>query len=63
MLTCLFQNLVISEPRRRTQIKRYGQDESVVNMSELDTSNSDTDEDQPLGGLTRRGKFTVALLN
>nr|CAD7581046.1 unnamed protein product [Timema californicum] len=26
----------MSEPRRRTQIKRYGHDESVVDMSELD---------------------------
>merc|ERR1712071_424995 len=34
--------LVLSEPRRRTQIKRYGQDEGVMDVSELEsTSNSD----------------------
>uniref|UniRef100_A0A0C9QNG6 Chd7_2 protein n=1 Tax=Fopius arisanus TaxID=64838 RepID=A0A0C9QNG6_9HYME len=46
------EDLVISEPRRRTQIKRYGHDESVVDMSELDSSD-DSDDD---GGLTGRGK-------
>jgi hypothetical protein len=35
---------VISEPRRRTQIKRYGHDETVPDMSELESS-SDSDED------------------
>merc|ERR1712071_352842 len=34
--------LVLSEPRRRTQIKRYGQDEGVMDVSDLEsTSNSD----------------------
>lgn len=47
---------MISEPRRRTQIKRYGHDESVVDMSELDSSD---DSDDDLGsGLTGRGMFT-----
>ncbi|CAB3373521.1 Hypothetical predicted protein [Cloeon dipterum] len=46
--------LVISEPRRRTQIKRYGQDESVMDMSELDSS-SDSDEDGGVRG-TRSGR-------
>lgn len=46
--------LVISEPRRRTQIKRYGHDESVVDMSELDSSDDNSDDDGG-GGLTGRG--------
>lgn len=46
--------LVISEPRRRTQIKRYGHDESVVDMSELDSSDDNSD-DETSGGLTGRG--------
>lgn len=49
--------LVISEPRRRTQIKRYGHDESVVDMSELDSS--DDSDDELGGGLTGRGMFTA----
>ena len=48
--------LVISEPRRRTQIKRYGHDESVVDMSELDSS-EDNSDDETGGGLTGRGMF------
>ena len=47
--------MVISEPRRRTQIKRYGHDESVVDMSELDSS--DDSEDETGGSLTGRGMF------
>jgi chromodomain-helicase-DNA-binding protein 7 len=46
--------LVISEPRRRTQIKRYGHDESQVDMSELDSS-SDSDEEGGVRGT--RSKF------
>lgn len=60
MVCCqLLQNeLVISEPRRRTQIKRYGHDESVVDMSELDSS-SESDEDPSIGVGRGRGKGTV----
>ncbi|XP_055681908.1 uncharacterized protein LOC129789277 isoform X4 [Lutzomyia longipalpis] len=36
-------DLVMTEPRRRTQIKRYGHDESVMEMS--DDSGTDTDEE------------------
>lgn len=53
--------LVISEPRRRTQIKRYGHDESVVDMSELDSS--DDSDDELGGGLTGRGMFTACALH
>ena len=53
----ILQNeLVISEPRRRTQIKRYGHDESVVDMSELETS-SESDEDPSIGVGRGRGKY------
>lgn len=45
--------MVISEPRRRTQIKRYGHDESVVDMSELDSSDDNSDDEGC--GLTGRG--------
>uniref|UniRef100_A0A6B2EIQ7 Putative snf2 family dna-dependent atpase n=1 Tax=Phlebotomus kandelakii TaxID=1109342 RepID=A0A6B2EIQ7_9DIPT len=37
------EDLVMTEPRRRTQIKRYGHDESVMEMSE--DSVTDTDEE------------------
>lgn len=45
---------MISEPRRRTQIKRYGHDESQVDMSELDSS-SDSDDELGRGS---RGKLS-----
>nr|CAD7406195.1 unnamed protein product [Timema poppensis] len=48
-------DLVMSEPRRRTQIKRYGHDESVVDMSELDSS-SESDEDPSIGVGRGRGR-------
>jgi hypothetical protein len=51
----LQNQLVISEPRRRTQIKRYGHDESMMDMSELDSS---SDSDDELGRGTR-GKNTL----
>jgi chromodomain-helicase-DNA-binding protein 7 len=54
--------LVISEPRRRTQIKRYGHDESVVDMSELDSS-SESDEDPSIGVGRGRGKVTILLIS
>lgn len=50
--------LVISEPRRRTQIKRYGHDESVV-MSDLDSSDDNSD-DETSSGLTGRGMFILS---
>lgn len=55
------EELVISEPRRRTQIKRYGHDESVVDMSELESSSdSDVDIDGlSLGSRSRRNKLKM----
>ena len=57
MLILTFQNeLVMHEPRRRTRIKRYGQDEAVMDISEFDSS-SDSDEEGNIGERTRgRGK-------
>ena len=37
-------DLVLSEPRRRTQIKRYGQDEAVMDVSDLESSSNSEDE-------------------
>lgn len=55
----VFQSeLVISEPRRRTQIKRYGHDEAVMDMSDLETSSIDSDEDTAIGVGRGRGKLT-----
>jgi len=55
-LFCSQNDLVISEPRRRTQIKRYGHDEAVLDMSELESSGSaDSDVDNSLGVGRGRG--------
>lgn len=43
------EDLVISEPRRRTQIKRYGHDESAIDMSELESSSDSDPENEGLG--------------
>lgn len=53
------EDLVLSEPRRRTQIKRYGHDESAIDMSELESStDSDPDaEGMSLGMRSRRCKL------
>lgn len=49
------EDLVISEPRRRTQIKRYGHDEGVLEgMSEESANNSETDEEG--GGIGLRSR-------
>lgn len=42
------EDLVLSEPRRRTQIKRYGHDDGVMDMSEESTG-LETDEEGGLG--------------
>lgn len=47
------------EPRRRTQIKRYGHDEAVMDMSDLESSSggeSDNDNDTSLGVGRGRGR-------
>lgn len=53
------EDLVISEPRRRTQIKRYGHDEGVMDMSEESANNTETDEEGGIGlrSKRRREKF------
>lgn len=43
------EDLVMSEPRRRTQIKRYGHDESALDMSELESSSDSDPENDPTG--------------
>lgn len=52
--------LVLSEPRRRTQIKRYGHDEAVMDISDLEDSTGDSDEDGALGlGRGRGTKYRI----
>ncbi|XP_057666138.1 chromodomain-helicase-DNA-binding protein 7 isoform X2 [Diorhabda carinulata] len=51
------EDLVISEPRRRTQIKRYGHDESAIDMSELESSSDSDPENEGLGGLRTKKKL------
>ncbi|XP_037903696.1 chromodomain-helicase-DNA-binding protein 7 isoform X5 [Hermetia illucens] len=52
------EDLVISEPRRRTQIKRYGHDDGVMDMSE-ESSAENSDEDS-IGLRSRRRKEKLA---
>lgn len=40
--TFVYQQLIMDEPRRRSQIRRYGHDESVMDCSELETSASES---------------------
>ena len=57
------EQLLVSEPRRRTQIKRYGQDEAALDMSDLGESSGpsvESDDDTSLGvgrGRGRKSKF------
>lgn len=50
---CLLQSeLLLNEPRRRTQIKRYGHDDAVMDISDLGSSSgadSDNDNDPTMG--------------
>jgi chromodomain-helicase-DNA-binding protein 7 len=46
------EDLVLSEPRRRTQIKRYGHDDGVMDMSEESTG-LETDEEGGIGASLR----------
>lgn len=50
------EDLVISEPRRRTQIKRYGHDEGVLDGISDESQNSETDEEGGIGLRSRRRK-------
>jgi chromodomain-helicase-DNA-binding protein 7 len=45
--------LIVQEPRRRTQTKRFGQDDGVMEMSEADSSD---DDDENVAGRTRGGR-------
>ncbi|XP_025832998.1 chromodomain-helicase-DNA-binding protein 7 isoform X3 [Agrilus planipennis] len=49
------EELVLSEPRRRTQIKRYGHEDNAIDMSELESS-SDSDADGEGMSLGLRGR-------
>ena len=44
-LSSLQNELIIEMPRQRKQTSRYGNQDSILNMSDLDTSDSDADED------------------
>lgn len=49
----------MSEPRRRTQIKRYGQDDATLDMSDLGSDSGpsiESDDDTSLGVGRGRGK-------
>lgn len=48
----------MNEPRRRTQIRRYGHDEGILEggVSELDSSSDSMDEEGNVGDRTRSGK-------
>jgi chromodomain-helicase-DNA-binding protein 7 len=48
--------LVLDEPRRRTQIRRYGHDEGVMVDTDVDSS-TDSEEDGNVGDRTRSGKI------
>lgn len=50
------EDLVISEPRRRTQIKRYGHDEGVIEAISDESQNSETDEEGGIGLRSKRRK-------
>ena len=52
---------MISEPRKRTQIRRYGENENTE-VSELDSSSKSGGSDGELeGGLTGRAKSKLCL--
>lgn len=56
----LQNELIIQEPRQRKQTARYGNDDSVMEMSELDSSSNSDDEDEESrktrSGLKKRGR-------
>lgn len=55
------------EPRRRTQIKRYGHDEAIMDISDLESSSgaeTDNDNDTSLGVGRGRGElFTLLVIH
>lgn len=50
--------LIVQEPRKRTQTKRFGQDDSLLEISEVDSSD---DDDDNVSGRTRGGRGRVKL--
>ncbi|KAK8737028.1 hypothetical protein OTU49_004766 [Cherax quadricarinatus] len=42
------KTLIVEEPRRRSQIRRYGHDESVLDCSDLESSASDSGQERDL---------------
>ncbi|KAJ6650068.1 Chromodomain-helicase-DNA-binding protein 7, partial [Pseudolycoriella hygida] len=48
------EDLIIAEPRRRTQIKRYGHDEGVMDMSEESAQSAQSDEEEGMGLRSKR---------
>ena len=54
------KELIMAEPRQRRQTTRYGNQDSILDMSELDTDDSEEDagaiEDVPGRHATRRRK-------
>lgn len=46
-------DLIVQEPRRRTQTKRFGADDGVVDMSDME---SDSEDDENISSRTRGGK-------
>ncbi|KPM07329.1 Kismet-like protein, partial [Sarcoptes scabiei] len=49
--------LIVQEPRRRTQTKRFGADDAVLDISDLDTS---TDEEEAISMRTRGSRNRVS---
>lgn len=46
----------MNEPRRRTQIKRYGHDEGLMEISDLESSSGDSNEEPDTAIGVGRGK-------
>lgn len=50
------EDLVIAEPRKRTQIKRYGHDDGVMDMSDESSGEHGSEGEEGGGGLKTRSK-------
>ena len=55
-LISIQNDLIIEMPRKRKQTARYGNQDSILDMSELDTSDTDYEEGDDVGGTGTRGK-------
>lgn len=51
--------LIMQEPRRRTQTKRFGADDAVMDISDLET---DSEEDESISSRTRGGRTRGGIL-